>query len=234
MSSSLAERLRGLGFQVEAYEIISSADLVLGYLAERGGTHRILTLTSDALARALEAQGHRLVNDDTADIIVVGVDRSLTRERMVQGLRAVLNGALLIGTNEDPTYPGEGGLRPAAGAYVGFFRGMGFEPIHLCGKPDEWAVRTALAQWGVDDPARCLFVGDNLRTDIAAANRVGADSALVLTGVSGTRDLTASTARPSAVLESVAKLDSDRIEAIANQRRVLANQIHLLRTITEV
>ena len=234
MSSSLAERLRGLGFQVEAYEIISSADLVLGYLTEQGGTHHILALTSDALARALEAQGHRLVNDDTADIIVVGVDRSLTRERMVQGLRAVLNGALLIGTNEDPTYPGEGGLRPAAGAYVGFFRGMGFEPIHLCGKPDEWAVRTALAQWGVDDPARCLFVGDNLRTDIAAANRVGADSALVLTGVSGTRDLTASTARPSAVLESVAKLDSDRIEAIANQRRVLDNQIHLLRTIAEV
>ncbi|MGB2982349.1 MAG: hypothetical protein WBC63_00635, partial [Candidatus Bipolaricaulia bacterium] len=84
-SSSLAQRLRGLGFQVEAYEIISSADLVLGYLTEQGGTHHILALTSDALARALEAQGHRLVNDDTADIIVVGVDRSLTRERMVQG-----------------------------------------------------------------------------------------------------------------------------------------------------
>jgi len=234
MSSNLAARLRGLGFELEVDEIISSADLVLGHLAERGGPFQILALTSDDLSRALTRQGHRLVDDDSAEIIVVGVDRRLTRERMVQGLRAALNGAILIGTNEDPTYPGGEGLRPAAGAYVGFFRGMGFEPIHLCGKPNEWAVRTALAEWGIDDPSRCLFVGDNLRTDIAAADCVGADSVLVLSGVSAESDVATSDAKPSAILESVDKLDSNRIEAIASRRRTLADQADMVRTVEEV
>ena len=134
---------------------------------------------------------------------------------MVNGLRAALNGALLVATNEDPTYPGEDGLRPAAGAYVGFFRGMGFEPVRFCGKPDELAVRTALALWGITDPSRCLFVGDNLRTDIAAANRIGADSILVLTGVSARSDIPASEAKPTAVLESVAALDVDLLKGIS-------------------
>ena len=134
---------------------------------------------------------------------------------MVNGLRAVLNGAQLVATNEDPTYPGEDGLRPAAGAYVGFFRGMGFEPIRFCGKPDELAVRTALSQWGITDPSRCLFVGDNLRTDIAAASRIGADSVLVLSGVSAMSDIPASEAKPTAVLESVAALDVDLLKEIS-------------------
>jgi len=214
-AAALAERLQGLGFTVDPEEVISSADLVLGCVRDRGHPARILSLSSSELASALAARGNALVDDESADIIVVGIDRTLTRERMVNGLRAALNGAVLVATNEDPTYPGEDGLRPAAGAYVGFFRGMGFEPAYFCGKPNEWAVRTALARWGVRDATRCLFVGDNLRTDIAAANCVGADSVLVLTGISRKEDIAASHTKPTAVLESVASLDLDRLTEIA-------------------
>lgn len=101
---------------------------------------------------------------------------------------------------------------------MGFFRGMGFEPVHLCGKPDEWAVRAALAQWGIDDPSQCLFVGDNLRTDIAAAVGVGARSALVLSGVSTVEDVAASPVEATAVLESVAALNWRQLEEIALRR----------------
>jgi len=211
----LTERLRGLGFAVEAREVISSADLVLGHLAGQQCSYRVLALTSSDLALALQEQGHRMVQDDTAEVVIVGVDRALTRDRMVQGLRAVLNGAVLIGTNEDPTYPAEDGLRPAAGAYVGFFRGMGFEPAHLCGKPNSWAILHALSLWGIDDASRCLLIGDNLRTDIAGAANIGADSALVLTGVSSAIDVEAAHAPPTAILESVAELNPARLEEIA-------------------
>lgn len=224
LGEALAERLRGFGFTVDPEEVISSADLVLKYVRDRGQPVRILALSSPELANALAAQGNVLVDDESADLIVVGVDRTLTRERMVNGLRAALNGAVLVATNEDPTYPGGDGLRPAAGAYVGFFRGMGFEPVHFCGKPDEWAVRTALAQWGISDASRCLFVGDNLRTDIAAANRIRADSALVLTGVSAKADIPASGKRPTIILESVAALDSDCLEEIDLRRKSRAGE----------
>ena len=217
-SSALAERLCDFGFSVDTEDIVSSADLVLKYIREMDRSVRILTLSSPQLASALASEGHALVDDASADLVVIGVDRTLTRDRMVSGLRALLNGASLVATNEDPTYPGEDGLRPAAGAYVGFFRGMGFEPVRFCGKPDEWAVRTALALWGITDPSRCLFVGDNLRTDIAAANRIGADSILVLSGVSTRSDISATEGKPTAVLESVAALDVDLLKEMSLQR----------------
>jgi HAD superfamily hydrolase (TIGR01450 family) len=215
--ASLVERLRSMGFIVEEDEIVSSADLVLGFLADQRKTYRVLALTSNDLSMALQEQGHRLVQDDTAEVVIVGVDRALTRERMVQGLRAALNGALLIGTNEDPTYPAEDGLRPAAGAYVGFFRGMGFEPAYLCGKPDAWAIQRALSRWEIEDPSRCLVVGDNLRTDIAGALRIGADSVLVLTGVSAVEDANLAPEAPTAVLDSVSELSAVRLQELATR-----------------
>jgi HAD superfamily hydrolase (TIGR01450 family) len=213
-SGSLAERLRRLGFDVRSEEIVSSADIVIECMSELGPLLRVLPLTSAELASALRRAGYQLVDDERADVVVVGVNRALTHRRMVHGLRACLGGATLVATNEDPTYPGQDGLRPAAGAYVGFFRGMGFEPDRFCGKPDAWAVRTALHLWGIPDGRRCLFVGDNLRTDVQAAARVGARSALVLSGISRVEDLDASPARPDMVLDSVAALPDALTAAI--------------------
>lgn len=210
LGSSLSERLRGLGFEVRSEEVISSADIVLECLSRVRTNSRILALTSVELTDALKRRGFQVVDNEHADVVIVGVDRMLTRERMVRGLRACLAGAKLVATNEDPTYPGDDGLRPAAGAYVGFFRGMGFTPNWFCGKPDNWAVRTALRAWGIADLGKCLFVGDNLKTDIEAARRVGADSALVLTGVSQVRDLQTSRVKPTYVVSSVAELVHDQ------------------------
>jgi len=214
-AQDLEERLRGLGFRIEAGDVASSADLVLEYVGEHHPSSRVLALTSEHLAHALEARGCTLVEDESAELIVVGVDRRLSRPRLTPALRAALNGATIIGTNEDPTFPGECGMKPAAGAFVGIFRGMGFEPHRLCGKPSEWAVREALKRWEIDDPTACLFVGDNLRTDIAAAVVVGARSALVRSGVSNEAELTESEAKPTLVIDSVADLSPDCLEELA-------------------
>jgi len=212
---ALVQRLRRMGFAVDEGDVISSADLVLGHLAERGRSLRVLALTSNELAVALQERGHHLVHDGTAEVIVVGVDRALTRKRMIQGLHAALNGATIIGTNEDPTYPAADGLHPAAGAYVGFFRGMGFEPAHLCGKPDHWAMTQALSQWKIANPGNCVIVGDNLRTDIAGAANVGARSVLVLTGVSSAEDAESHPIHPTLIVESVESLDRKTLVGLA-------------------
>jgi 4-nitrophenyl phosphatase len=221
-STALTQRLRDMGFSVEPEDVISSADLVVGYMSSRRRAERVLALCSDDLTHALADQGSILVSDASADVIVLGVDRQLTRERLVNGLRAALNGADIVATNEDPTYPREDGLRPAAGAYVGFFRGMGFEPVRFCGKPDRIAVRSALEQWGISHPSRCLFVGDNLRTDIAAANQLGANSILVLTGVSTRASTSGDEGTPTAVLPSVADLDVDCLRSLPAHARMSA------------
>jgi HAD superfamily hydrolase (TIGR01450 family) len=205
-SGSLAGRLAAMGFDVRSEDVISSADLVLERLQALKPGASLFPLVSEELAARLTDAGFDLEGGESVDFVVVGVDRSLTRPRLVGALRALLSGAALVATNEDPTYPSVDGLRPAAGAYVGFFRGMGFEPSWFCGKPDESAVRAALARWGVRRPTETLFVGDNLRTDVPAARRIGAESALVLTGVSRREDVDASPAQPTAVVADVGRL----------------------------
>lgn len=205
-SPTLARRLIKLGFDVHESEVTSSADLVVNRLeAEKPGA-RVLGLVSAELTRTLEAHGFEVADDSRVDFVAVGVDRELTRRRLVLGLEAMLGGAALVATNEDPTYPGGKGIRPAAGAYVGFFRGMGFEPAWRCGKPDVVAVESALRGWGLPRDGRYLFVGDNLHSDIAAAERMGAESALVLSGVAREADLEKHAVRPTVVVDDVARL----------------------------
>jgi len=207
--ASLATRLNAMGFEVAAEELISSADLVVKFLEETQPGARVLVRASDELAQALKSSHFRIVEGGTADFVVIGVDRGLTRDKMVIALRSLLEGAQLVATNSDPTYPASDGQRPAAGAYVGIFRGMGYEPVRFCGKPDPRAVQSALRRWGIVDPSTCLFVGDNLRTDIAAARAVGADSALVLTGVSGSTDARADDLCPTYVVEDIGALPDE-------------------------
>jgi len=195
-----------MGFGVCEDEVRTSADLVLQrLLAEKPGA-RVLGLVSAELARTLAAHGFEVVEEPRVDVVAVGVDRELTRRRLVMGLEAMLGGAILVATNEDPTYPGQSGVRPAAGAYVGFFRGMGFEPTWRCGKPDRAAVESALRAWQLPLGGRHLIEEDNLHSDIAAAECIGADSALVLTGVARRDDIDTHLARPTVVVDDVGEL----------------------------
>jgi len=205
-SPTIARRLAKLGFAVKEDEVTTSADLLLRRLQEERPGARVLGLVSAELSRTLEAHGFQVVEDSRVDVVAVGVDRELTRHRLVLGLEAMLGGAALVATNEDPTYPGASGIRPAAGAYVGFFRGMGFEPTWRCGKPDVEAVRSALAAWDLPPRGRYLFVGDNLHSDIEAADRLCGESALVLSGVTSRSELSESGVEPTYVVESVVEL----------------------------
>jgi len=206
MGSSLAARLNAMGFDVTTEEMISSADLIVEFLEQAQPGARVLVRGSDELARELKSRRFQVVEGGTADFVVIGVDRGLTRDKMVVALRSLLEGAQLVATNSDPTYPAPDGQRPAAGAYVGLFRGMGHEPVTFCGKPDPGAVQSALHRWGITDPSTCLFVGDNPHTDIAAARAVGADSVLVLTGVCGPGDARTSDFCPTYIVEDVCRL----------------------------
>ncbi len=99
---------------------------------------------------------------------------------------------------------------------------MGHEPVTFCGKPELLAVKAALDRWQIADPSTCLFVGDNLHTDIAAAHTVGADSVIVLTGVCRPGDVAACDKCPTYVLDSICELPDllIRIESAPRDRNV--------------
>ena len=78
-------------------------------------------------------------------------------------------------------------------------------------------------RWRARPPIDAIVIGDGLRTDILAANRVGAESVLMLTGVTTRDDLdtAAPDERPTAVAADAAELERI-LEAFALDDRGVA------------
>jgi len=205
----LAERLAKMGFEAAAYEIVTSVTLMVEAVDQLGSSLRVLTLSSGDLEPSLEEAGHRIVGPDRAEVVAVAVDFGMTYERIANVLRALLRGAYFVGANEDATYPTDTGPRPGAGAFVAAIRGMGFIPRRMCGKPDRWAMRKAMALRGFAPGSDCLLVGDRLDSDILGAQALGIDSALVLTGASTQEDIERLSIRPTYVIDALPSILAD-------------------------
>jgi 4-nitrophenyl phosphatase len=113
----------------------------------------------------------------------VGVDFNLSYERLSIAATAVRRGARFVATNRDPVFPTADGLNAGAGSIVAAVAvAAGREPDDVIGKPEPRLFQAAAELAGVPvDEA--VVIGDNLITDIRAANAVGARSVLMLTGV---------------------------------------------------
>ena len=119
----------------------------------------------------------------------MGVDFSLSYERLSIAADAVRRGALFVATNRDPIYPTAEGLNAGAGAIVAAVAvAAGREPDLVIGKPEPRLFEAAAEIAGVP-VADAVVIGDGLTTDIRAANRVGARSILMLTGVTSRDEL---------------------------------------------
>jgi 4-nitrophenyl phosphatase len=193
-----AQRLSEAGIPVEPNEVLPSSYVAAQFLRRQFGSVRFWYIGEEGILEEMRAAGHILVSAEEAEWIVVGMDRSLTYEKLAQALRALLRGARLLATNEDPTFPTPEGLVPGAGAVVGALRGMGFPPEIVVGKPSPISFQVALEVLGLG-PSEVLMIGDRLDTDIVGAQALGMDTALVLSGVTKPEDLKEARIRPTYV-----------------------------------
>ncbi|HWH15246.1 MAG TPA: HAD-IIA family hydrolase [Miltoncostaeaceae bacterium] len=140
---------------------------------------QVVALGGDGVREALAARGCVLRDGAPADAVVVGLRRDLTYGMIARAATAARDGALFVGTNDDPTYPTPDGLLPGAGAIVAAVAtAAGRAPV-LAGKPHP--PMAALVHERVGEVH--VMVGDRHSTDGLMARRLGARFALVLTGV---------------------------------------------------
>lgn len=59
---------------------------------------------------------------------------------------------------------------------------------------------------GISDLKKVLVIGDQLETDIKMGNELGADTALVLTGISQRADVERTGIRPTFVIKNLSEL----------------------------
>lgn len=161
----------------------------------------VYVVNEDARGEFLDA-GIPCDESERAEVVVAGLDRKLTYEKLATAFKAILNGAEFIATNEDPSYPVEDGLLPGAGAVVAALAySTGRKPV-VIGKPEPYMLDLIVKEHGLDK-GKALMVGDKLETDILMAKKEGMMSALVLTGVTSRAEAMEGKVKPDFVVESI-------------------------------
>jgi HAD superfamily hydrolase (TIGR01457 family) len=200
----VAEKLRGIEIEAEPGEVVTSALATAELLAERGGG-RAFVIGQDGVREALTDAGIQILDGEPeeADLVVVGYDGGATYSSLKRASLLVQRGARLVATNADGSYPAAEGLWPGAGALLAVITTTtGAEP-EIVGKPFAPLFEAGRRRGGGGRP---LVVGDRLDTDIEGAARLGWDSMLVLTGVSGREDVERLGIVPTVVAEDVSAL----------------------------
>lgn len=195
--AAFGQRLRGMGIEADADEIVTSTSATIDYLRRHEPEVRtILAVGAEGMVDELQAAGFQVRHaahlaagapdggdpDRPVDAVLVGLDPLFDDARLAVAVVHVRRGARFIATNADARYPTPTGFLPGAGTMVAAIRdATGVEPL-VIGKPEPAMFRAILEATGTL-ANEALVIGDNPDSDIRAAHRSGIESVLVLTGV---------------------------------------------------
>lgn len=192
-------KLSRCGIEADADDVCTSAQAAAS-LVEPGSV--ALVCAGAGVVEALHARGVTVVRSveevdaragdrpsggRAPDAVVVGFHMDFDYTRLDAAFQAVRRGAILIGTNDDATYPTPDGPIAGGGALVAAVAyASGVAPVYA-GKPFEASSRLVRARLGLpaDGPLgdSVTMVGDRASTDGLMARVLGARFALVLSGV---------------------------------------------------
>lgn len=199
-----AQKLCRLGIACTMEDVINSAYGTGVYILNTFGRSTIYPIGEAGLLDELVAQGHTIVDDD-AQIVVAGLDRKFTYEKLARGLLNIQNGAVFIATNTDNLLPTENGFLPGAGSIVSSLAtASGIDPL-VIGKPHQPIMDIVVAHLGIA-AHECVMVGDRLDTDILGAINAGMRTILVLTGVETMESVEKSDISPDLIIDSIADI----------------------------
>jgi 4-nitrophenyl phosphatase len=122
------------------------------------------------------------------DAVVVGFHREFNYQVLTDALTAIRGGAVLIGSNDDPTYPTPNGPIPGGGSILAAIeKASGVTPT-VTGKPYGPMATLVRELCGEVAPEEMVMIGDRSDTDGGFAKAIGARFAMVLSGVMDTAD----------------------------------------------
>ncbi|MCC6298328.1 MAG: HAD-IIA family hydrolase [Anaerolineales bacterium] len=179
--------LKNFGVNVSPQQVVTSAFGTAHMLSLKfpRGT-KVFVIGEDGIIAALKEKGFDVMPVEAAQaaqVVVMGIDREITFEKMREATLLVRRGVPFYATNPDKTFPTPRGEIPGAGAWISVITtATNLEPIYA-GKPFPFMMELSLERLGAKKE-ETLVVGDRLETDIAAGQAVGCACALVLSGVS--------------------------------------------------
>jgi HAD superfamily hydrolase (TIGR01458 family) len=190
-------------FPVEPEQVHTAPTVTAAYLRDRHPGARCLLL-SEGDVRA-DLAGVTLVETDPGVVILGGAGESFSYPA-INGIFGYLQrGAHLVAMHRNLSWQTAAGLQLDTGAFLaGLERAAGTEAVVL-GKPSPAFFTTALHALGAT-AGETVMVGDDLDSDVLAAQRLGIGGVLVRTGKYRPETLAAASGRPDHVVDSIADL----------------------------
>ncbi|MFE9723583.1 HAD-IIA family hydrolase [Streptomyces sp. NPDC005794] len=202
----IAERLADSGFPVGPDDILTAPAVTAAHLRENHPGARCLLINTGDVRDDLS--GVTLVEEDAEgavpDVVVLGgAGDAFTYTALNRAFRLVQQGAVLVAMHRNLYWRTAGGLDLDTGAFLlGLERAARTEAV-VTGKPAGAFFAAALAHLGAG-PGRTLMVGDDIDTDVLAAQRHGITGVLVRTGKYRTETHAAAEGTPDHVVDSFA------------------------------
>lgn len=198
-ANTIWSRLIEAGVPVRKDEVLTSSVVTAQHLLSKYGKVTYFLVGERGLELEMRRFGHRRVESDHADFVVVGLDRHLSYEKLNRATTVARNGAPIIATHVSALYMARDGPAMATGPIVKALEYAAGKKAIEVGKPATLMFKVALKDAGCT-AREALMVGDQLDTDIEGARRAGIDSILVKTGVD--KDV-----RGSAALAAMSNVD---------------------------
>ena len=201
---SVAERLHGLGYNVDAGQIYTPPLAAIEHI-KKSGKDRCFLLTAGDVHRDFE-QADICITEEDVDYVVMGdAGESFTFERLNQALRLILDGAEILALEMDRYWSVPQGLVLSTGPFVAALEYATGKKALLMGKPSRNFFQLALADLGIK-PKDAAMIGDDIQTDVHGAQEMGMLGILVKTGKYREEIARSSGVKPDMVLESLANL----------------------------
>jgi 4-nitrophenyl phosphatase len=185
--AAVAKHLRGLGIPADDSEIYTSALAAASCIRDSNLGGKAYVIGEDGLRQALAQAGIELA-DEQPDVVVQGIDRQFSYEKLRKAVQFIRAGAPYVLTNPDLLLPAESGFWPGAGALSAAIRAAAQTEPLVVGKPSPVIIDIAAKRLRLPHE-RIWVIGDNLLTDMKAGISAGTRTALVLTGVTNEQNL---------------------------------------------
>lgn len=207
------DKLAKMGVTVSTKEVLTSSMATATYLAKHlpEKQRRAFVIGEAGLREPLQAAGFTLTdeyevagNGDAvdADVVVSGLDRQLTWDKLATATLLLNHGAAFYATNSDSTLPTELGDMMGNGGTIAALEAVTGKQAISIGKPAPILYQQALSILGTTAD-ETIAIGDRLNTDILGAVNAGMRSILVLSGISDEAELAQVEYAPTWVMQDI-------------------------------
>ncbi len=201
--SHYLRKLTGMGFDVGMENILTSTTATVLHLKSKCKGKAVYPLGTPQFMEELQEAGIEV--SDTAPIVLLAFDRTITYQKINHAYHLLLQGADLIATHPDDLCPTEDGYDVDVGPFIRMFEELSGKKALIIGKPNPAMVEMASIHLNVP-VSKLAMVGDRLYTDMRMAVENGMTSILVLSGEADEGSLQESGMTIDVVVDSVAEL----------------------------